>query len=216
MDATEEADFCVSFELGSLLIEAEKMDIVLNENVVLNDYIPTLSGPAPSLRNKATKKSLIDLDSISRASIRAAQLARKSTMTAEQTKNKEKETLLSRQKELESLIDQQQKSIVQLRKKKDELEQQLSDQRTRSRLGSRTSLSVSGLAQSDGKGDSNMGTMQDYWKQQYETIHRQYTTLLNQLKDNGSVIRISNSKVKTVNPKPTPTFESPDDEDNTF
>ena len=201
------SDFSIADDLGSLLTDIESNDHVMCEIVNLNDLLPSLSDVSSALRNKKGRKSFLDPNSLTKASISKNMMIRKSQVHTE--KIKEKDLLKARVNELEATIEKQTKQLAQLERRKLELEGQLSDQRTRSRLGSRPKLSVEAVSKEafDHSDDSNA----EYWKEQYEAMDRKYQYLREALSKKGAILRVSAGKSRAIPPPktviPQPKFE---------
>lgn len=199
------APFSISKELGSLLTDIENSDRVIIENVNLNACLPNLSSAAPTLKSRRGTGKLIDHESLRKASNNKS--LKSSINHHEKVKISQKDILIGRINELEASIKAQMKQLEMLDKRKNELVQQLEDQRTRSRLGSRPKnsfseqSSTSSLVPSTSNVGENYNSGPDYWKNLYETTLKQYEDLKKALSKEGAMQRVSAQKSRLI---PTP------------
>lgn len=205
--------FSIAEELGSLLIDIENSDRVIIENVNLNACLPNLSSAAPTLKSRRGTGKLIDHESLRKASTNKS--LKSSINHHEKVKISQKDILIGRINELEANIKAQMKQLEMLDKKKNELMQQLEDQRTRSRLGSRPKNSFSEHSSSSSlvptENNENQTSGPDYWKNLYETTLKQYEDLKKALSKEGAMQRVSAQKSRMIpTPKgaPQPTFSN--------
>ena len=200
----------VSEDLGDLLRNLECQDSVIYENVDLNDYIPSLSGAAPAFKSRGSKRALVDPEALTRASINAARRARRSNSgNVEEKKVKEKDLLVLKRTQLEAQIQEQLKTVADLEKKKANLKRQLSDQRTRSKLGSRSQLEV----EEPPADSSELSKNAEYWREQYHEMEKKFKFLMDALSRKGAMLRVSAGKSRKIMPPPgapTPTFDVSD------
>jgi len=196
--------------LSSALSYVEAKDNVLFELVNIGDYIPSL--PSSGLEKKGSKgrigKNFIDPSSITKDNINAVR-ARRNT-TGEGSKIKEKDVLISKQSQLESQIDIKIKLIEEKMKKKEALERQLTEIKNRFRIGSRISIpQISDDFQKDLDVYSNDV---QYWKEKYDSIHKQYEEMKNVLAKKGAITRVSGNMVRAIPaPKYIPQSTIPED-----
>ncbi|KAK8835616.1 hypothetical protein M9Y10_042505 [Tritrichomonas musculus] len=204
--------FSISDELGSLLTDIENSDRVIIEDVNLNSCLPTLSSAAPTLKSRRGTGKLIDHESLRKASNNKS--LKTSINYHEKVKISQKDILIGRINELEAKIKSQMKELEMLDKKKNELVQQLEDQRTRSRLGSRPKNSFSEQSSTSSlvpPAEDNHNSGPEYWKNLYETTKKQYEDLKKALSKEGAMQRVSAQKSRMIpTPKgaPQPTFSN--------
>jgi hypothetical protein len=190
--------------IGSVLRAVESHDTVISEKVNLNEYIPTLSGPAPALRSHQGKRALIDPEAL-RASINAA---KKQRAAGSDSPRREKDYLISKRAQLEAEIQTQNKLQKELEGYKNELERRLADLQTRKRLGSRSHIGAEEFREPILSGESPL-TLDD-WKRKYEEMEKKYRFLTDALHKKGQITRVSAAKPRPIPPPhvhPVMTFD---------
>jgi hypothetical protein len=191
--------FLVSEQVSDLLRDLELHDTVLSEIVNLNDFIPSLPGSAPAPRFRQSRKGLIDPSSITNASITKVAATRAPT---DDSKAKEKARLLAQITQLEANLEEKTRENNRLEKDQADLEQQLADQRTRSRIGSRSRIASTSVMQpSDLKGSATDADV-ELWKSRYEDMAAQYQALHAETQRKNGILRVSALKSHPI-PRPT-------------
>ncbi|KAH0794658.1 hypothetical protein GPJ56_001410 [Histomonas meleagridis] len=205
----QDIPFLISADLGECLANMELLDAVVCENVQLNDYIPKNSVTAPPIKTRAGKRTYLDPETLTKASINSGvqRIRRSSANVNNSSPGKEKEYLRSRAAELESTIEQQMKQIATLNRRKAQLERQLSDQRARGRISSNL-----GVPTEHSKKQTHDSTDNDaniaYWKELYEEMEKKYQALHDTLSSKGVILRVSARKSRAIPPpKGAPQFD---------
>lgn len=179
--------------IGNFLTDIEKDDTVLYHEVDLQKYIPEL----PQTLTKITRKSGISVNSNNYLSHESLTGGKKKPATADNSK-KEKDILAAKLNQLKKSIEEKGKLLETLRKKKQELEVIISENKVKSNK-SKTSLPTSGSG-SISTEDSESANYID-WKSKYINTRSKCEKLESELAQKGSVIRVSVNKLKSI-PKP--------------
>jgi hypothetical protein len=215
MGQSDEVILSVLDEISDLLRVLELRDSVICEKVNLNDYIPSLSGPAPMIRSRQGKKSLLNPEALQQ-SVRRGKMSQ-----GDPPRLREKDTLIAKRAELENVIDQQTKKVAELEKEKARLEQQLTDLQTRARLGSRSQIGAEEFQTTHSDSTDNLNLTEEGWKEKYEEMEKKYKFLTDALAKRGPPNRVAPAGKPRQIPPPTvhiPTFEirGPPEEGATF
>jgi hypothetical protein len=175
MGQNDEEILSVLDEIGDLLRVLESRDTVIYEKVDLTEYLPSLSGPAPIMRSRQSKRALIDPESL-RASINAAKKGKKAAASGE-PKVKEKDDLIRKREALQKQIESQLKIVAELEKHKSRLEQQLMDVHTRIRLGSRSQIGTEEFEPPNSSSSEELSLAAEDWKSKYDAMEKKYRYL---------------------------------------
>jgi hypothetical protein len=184
--------------IGGMLQMIESRDTVISEKVNLNEYIPSLSGPAPALRSHQGKRALIDPEAL-RASIQAANKLK--AAGGELPKVREKDYLLARRAKLQAEIQLQMNQNKELELQRDEFERRLMDLQTRQRLGSRSQI---GSQDFEENASSDIALTAEDWKRKYDEMEKKYRFLTDALHKKGQITRVSAGKSRPIPPPHIP------------
>ena len=179
--------------IKDILTNIEKNDIVLFHDIDLQKYIPEL----PQTLTKSTRKSSSSTNESGYLPRESLTNSKRKLSSADNTK-KEKEVLTAKLNQLKKSIEEKTKTLETLRKKKQELEDIISDNETRLSKSKR-SLPTPGSGRINAE-DKEPESSAD-WKSKYINIKSKCEKLESELAQNGSVIRVSVNKLKSI-PKP--------------
>jgi hypothetical protein len=105
--------------------------------------------------------------------------------------------LIRRRAQLEEAVQEKNRLLQELQSEKQRLEEQLSDRRTRSRIGS-----WAPIIQVDPQQLAAMPMAENvrYWKRMYEAMNQKFEVLLQALNHSGSMKRVSMNRSRQIEP----------------